>query len=214
MKAIATKGNYAVYVGIVVAEKQIPKENGDMRYVVTVEDYKSDKKDFWFSNDNQYNPPAKNADRAIAQKIKIGDFVAIKALAVNEPSNSCSAYEIRKRGRISLLGEGKQINVVIGSICNPKAPKDNMFCVSMPLYVKSDNGEIEERWYDITFFNGSKEDPSAPNGKREWRYADHVKKAMKDCYKANAAIVVGEQQVRTHNGKTYYSYVGTAFYKH
>lgn len=198
MNPIIKRQKYAIFAGTVVMARKSQKNHKE-KYAIIIRDYKGNVGEFWFSS-------VEEIEKA---KIKANEFIIIKALSEPFEESSYTAFQVCRKGRLTISGNDNVASVIIGPAFSPRAPKEDMFTLSMPLAEKQEDGTYADTWYTVSFFNGSKDDANASNGRREWRNAEYAAKVMGNRERAKVAIVVGKPQHHVYNDKMYHTFVGT-----
>lgn len=207
MKAFWKNDQKKVWAGVVKKFSSFTKE-GVKKVAIDLQNYKEEVMTFYFTNNESVEPKQMRADAVERQYLKEGDFCLVFGYAQDEDATTATGIQVKKKGRFSFVNGTTETTIVIGTACRPQTPKEGMFRVSMALPDKDESGEFVDRWYDITFFDGSKEDASAPTGKVEWKNAEYAAKVMGGLEKAPVAVVCSGIKTREYNGKMYYSLIG------
>lgn len=172
--------------------------------VIELEDYSGEVKAFYFQNTETDT----RADRIKAMNLQVGAWIAIYAICSDETKGTATGLRAKYKGRWELKNKnGADTNILIGTAIHPKELRSGAYCVTMAVD-ETVEGKKQTVWYDITFFNGEKEDASAPNGKRTWSNADRARKVIAGSDKTQLCVVCGPLQERESNGKVYKGFIG------
>jgi len=172
--------------------------------VVNLVDYSGEKKAIYFNNTED----DKRADKIESMKLEPGAWIVVDAVCSDEEKGTATGLRAKYKGRWVLKDENSSAtNILIGIATRPKELKGGAYTVTMPVDEYEDS-QKKTVWYDVTFFNGEKDDPSAPGGKREWKNAEKARKVIAGSEKAFLCVLCGPMQEREVNGKKYKGFVG------